>query len=151
MAGDRRRRLRRLSGRAAGLGADLAGRGASRGPGDDARGLAGALGGRGGTVRPGAAPATFDDPELDAELSVRDEADASGAGRRRARAARRRAAARPRGASTAAGTTRWPSATRRRRRAGRRLPATGDPTILAGDGSRDLVRPDPGAAGRRPG
>ena len=56
VAGDRWRRVRRVPGRAPDLGPDLAGRCASRGPVGDATGLARTLGGRGGTLRPGAAP-----------------------------------------------------------------------------------------------
>ena len=56
LAGDGWWRLRRVSGGAADLGTDLAGRRAPRDAGRDARGLARAMGDRGGTVRAGAAP-----------------------------------------------------------------------------------------------
>ena len=56
VAGDGRRRIRRVSGSAADLGPDLARRSAPGRTGLDTRGVAGALGRRGGTVRAGAAP-----------------------------------------------------------------------------------------------
>ena len=56
VAGDGRRRIRRVSGGAADLGPDLAGRSAPRRTKLDTRGVARALGRRGGTVRAGAAP-----------------------------------------------------------------------------------------------
>ena len=68
LAGDRRRRLRRLSGRAAELVARLAGRGPPRGRPRDARGVARALGGRSRSAtgrRP--LPRTFDDPPTPTE------------------------------------------------------------------------------------
>ena len=97
LAGDRRWRVRRLSGRAADLGPDLAGRRASGGAGDDAAGLARAMGDRGGTVRAGAAPRAV---RRRAERRARVRRHAGGRGGaggrgRGARPARARAAPRP--------------------------------------------------------
>ena len=152
VAGDRRRRVRRVPGRAADLGADLAGRRASRGAGGDAGGLARSMGGRGGTLRAGAAPRAV---RRRAERGARDGRDAGGrrgprAGGRGARPARAGA----RGSCGRGGDRGWwdPLGAVGRPADGGR-PARGDGH--ADDPRRrrcgDLGRSGARAAGRRPG
>ena len=99
LARDRRRRLRRLSGRAADVVPRLAGRRASRGPGRDPGRLARALGDEGARYGQAPLPETFDDaPNAGWAVDCAQTAAEAPRPRRPARPPRPRAAAAPRGA-----------------------------------------------------